>query len=266
MHTIPRLSFLLSCIVGILFFGSCGDNNKLDKKGFAVDPEALNEDDGRPSGLNQDSLSFETQPGAVLLTGYPQYRLINRFKVNYTKKGKRFIGSNSFHHSYHDYPENGTNNWHHHFLPGLELVNGYNMVNMMVSDTGMTKAQTVFEKPVLIKNIYFPSLESDTLNGKVILRDYYLISAYNEDSNKDGFINYKDLRKLYQVSLNGLNKKILTPKGFGVFGSKYDYVLDRMYVYMFQDANTNGTRDEAEPVSIYWISLKNPMQKDWLIP
>jgi hypothetical protein len=38
----------------------------------------------------------------------------------------------------------------------------------------------LFDKPVLIKTLYYPAFAKDTLNSKVVTRDYMLVSVYNK--------------------------------------------------------------------------------------
>ena len=116
----------------------------------------------------------------------------------------------------------------------------------------------MFEEPVLIKTLYIPSFSNDTLFGKPVKRDYYLTSVYDEDTNEDGYINSKDLRRFYVFDIDGLNKENLIPKNYSVVSSEYDSVNDLMYVFAQLDENNNGRRDELEKVSIFWIDLKNP--------
>lgn len=120
------------------------------------------------------------------------------------------------------------------------------------------KTINLFESPVLIKTLYFPSFSIDTLNYEPVKRDYYMISVYYEDTNADGLINNKDLRRFYYFDLNGLNKNLLVPDNYSVISSQYDSANDCMYVFAQLDENKNGQRDPKEEVNIFRIDLKNP--------
>jgi hypothetical protein len=143
-------------------------------------------------------------------------------------------------------------------MPGLEAIYGYNMVNISHYNTETKKQKYLFDHPVLIKTLYFPSFSVDTLNFKPVQRDFYLISVYDEDTNKDGFINPTDLRRFYSFELNGLNKIELIPQNYSVIRSEYDSANDYMYVFAQLDENNNGNRDQKENIHIFWIDLKNP--------
>ena len=237
---------------------SCS-NGKLEEKGFQVSTTSDNAENDQADGLNRDSLQINTRPSSVLLTGVSNVRLTTVYKVNVNKKNKAtFIGSNSSHYSYEEKEGNTGNNWNHNLMPGLEAVYGYNMVNISHYDINENKQKSFFEKPVLVKTLYYPAFSKDTLNHKPINRDYFIVSVYNDDTNKDRFINLKDLRRLYLFNIHGERQKALIPENYSVFKSDYDADNDFMYVFAQLDSNNNGRPDEGEPVHIFWIDLKEP--------
>ena len=85
-----------------------------------------------------------------------------------------------------------------------------------------------------------------------------MVSVYDEDTNNDGFINVKDLRRFYYFDIEGKNKKLLVPKNYSVTNSEYDPENDFMYVFAQIDENRNGSRDDGELISVFWIDLKSP--------
>lgn len=267
-----KTPFLVSIYSIILFGGlllllitwSCNRNKKkLDPKGFAVSQTEEDSDKKKVSGLKQDSLKFETRPKNVLLTGHPQHRLIPIYKVNYHKKTKKpFTGSNNFYTSYYSERANSDGNqWNNHLMPGLEIVSGYNLVNFSHFNHETQKEQLFFKKPVLVRNIYYPSFSQDTLNYQPVLRDYYMISVYDEDTNKDGYINLKDLRRFYYFDIYGNNQQSIVPKNYAVMSSEYDAANDFMYVFAKLDENGNGIAENKEPTHAFWVDLKNPQRK-----
>jgi hypothetical protein len=235
---------------------SCS-NGKLEEKGFQVSTTISdNYENNQTNGLNRDSLKINTRPSSVLLTGVPNVRLTTIYKVNMNKNNNStFIGSNNFHYGY-EYTEG--NNWNNNLMPGLRAVYGYNMVNISHYDIKENTQKNFFEKPVLIKTLYYPTFSKDTLNYKPVDRDYFIVSVYNDDTNKDGFINLKDLRRLYLFNINGDIQKALIPENYSVFKSEYDPDNDFMYVFAQLDSNNNGQQDEGEPIHIFWIDLKAP--------
>lgn len=232
---------------------------KLEEKGFQVSSISEDSEIEPSDGLNNDSLKMATQPSSVLLTGVSNVRLTTIYKVNFNKDTKTtFIGSNGFHYQYEESENTPGNNWNNHLIPGLGAVYGYNLVNISHYDIKENKQKNFFEKPVLIKTLYYPSVAKDTVNNKSINRDYFIVSVYNDDTNKDGFVNMKDLRRIYLFNINGEKQKTLVPENYSVFKSEYDVDNDFMYLFAKLDANDNGKRDEGEPIHIFWVDLKDP--------
>ena len=249
---------LTFALILLCFLAGCSDD-KMEEKGFQVSAPAENAVQAQPSGLNSDSLKIDTRPSSVLLTGLPHIRLTTVYKVNLNQKdNSTFIGSNSFHTRYEDAEADKGNNWNNNLMPGFSAVYGYNMVNISHYDIKENKQSHFFEKPVLVRTLYYPTFSKDTLNFKPVNRDYFMVSVYNEDSNKDGFINLKDLRRLYLFDLKLETRKALIPENYSVIKSEYDLENDFMYVFAQLDSNDNGRQDGGEPIHIFWIDLKDP--------
>lgn len=239
--------------------GLVGCGNKLEEKGFAVSASSEgDENENEDDGISQDSLTFPTRPSNILLTGIPQYRLATIYKVNYNKDSTSFIGSNNFHYSYEVLAETNGNQWNNNLMPGFEIVYGYNLVNVSLFDTESQKQKNLFDRPVLVKNLYFPSFSKDTLNYKPVTRNYYMVSVYNEDTNKDRFINVRDLRRLYRFDINGNNRSLIIPENYSVYKSEYDSANDFIYLFARLDQNNNGQIEDGEVDHIFWMDLKNP--------
>ena len=249
---------IIASVLLISILTSCS-KNKLEDKGFSVnDSEATeNDENEKVEGISKDSIKFDTRPSNVLLTGISNVRLTTIYKVNLNKKdGTKFIGSNN---RLRGDPELGQgNNWNGNPIPGLQGVYGYNLVNVSHYDILTSKKKVFFSKPVLIKTLYYPSFSKDTLNNKIVKRNYTLVSVYNEDTNKDGFINQKDLRRFYMYNNIGDRQNQLIPENFSVFKSEYDADNDIMFVFARLDKNSNGQIDDNEPINIFWVDLKDP--------
>ncbi|MCH2231381.1 MAG: hypothetical protein MK105_13650 [Crocinitomicaceae bacterium] len=236
--------------------------SETDKKGFQVREVSENEEGERIVGLPIDSLTLETKPRNVLLTNNPSHRVVPIYKVNYDKKtGKPFTGSNRFHSNYWEYGKNEDNNWNNNFMPGFEAVYGYNFVNISHYNNSMKKENLFFSTPVLIKTFYYPAFSKDTLNSIAVNRDYYLVSVYDDDTNNDGYINVKDLRRFYQFDIDALEKTLLIPDNYSVMSSEYDPENDYMYIFARKDENENGQMEYEESTHIFWIDLNNPRNR-----
>ncbi len=248
---------IITILTLAIFLIGCS-NDKIEKKGFQVSEISEDENGNKIVGLNIDSLKLETRPRNVLLTKNPTHRITPIYKVNYHKKTKKpFTGSNAYHTKWRDNDEEG-NNWNNNFMPGFEAVYGYNFVNVSHYNNETKAENKLFDKPVLIKTFYYPAFSKDTLNFEPVHRKYYIVSVYDEDSNKDGFINVKDLRRFYYFDIDGKNKRNLIPKEYSVIGSEYDSANDFMYVFAKADKNKNGQIESNEPIDIFWIDLKKP--------
>ncbi len=247
-------------LIASFFIWRSHSNNKLEEKGFPVSSSLTTEtsEEEKTEGINKDSLTFETRPNSVLLTGISNVRLTSIYKVNRKKDGTSFIGSDSY--LYDDSDLGQGNNWNGNLVPGLESIHGYNLVNISHYDIQTNKKKAFFDKPVLVKTLYFPASSNDTLNYKIVKRNYFLVSVYDNDTNKDGFINLKDLRRFYLFDNNGEKQKQLVPENYSVFKSKYDPDNDFMFVFARLDKNNNGQIDDNEPTNIFWVDLKNPMR------
>lgn len=254
MQRTLKTLFLLTSLSCVLL--SC--RNQIEPKGFAVSTPSRDDEEETVAGISKDSLTFPARPSSVLLTGIRQYRLTTIYKVNFNRDSTTFIGSNDFHFNYESYGETNGNQWHNNYLPGLEAVYGYNLINVSHFDIETQKQKNFFEKPVLIKTLYYPSFSKDTLNYKPVNRNYFMISVYDEDTNKDGFINLKDLRRFYSFDIHAENKKAIIPTDYSAQKLEYDPTNDFIYLFARLDENKNGKVDELEPIHIFWVDLNNP--------
>ena len=89
-------------------------------------------------------------------------------------------------------------------------------------------------------------------------RNFFLVSVYNDDTNKDNFINLKDLRRFYLFNKNGEYLSKIVPENYSVYKSEYDSENDFMFIFARCDKNLNGQIDDNEPINIFWIDLKDP--------
>ncbi len=244
---------LIVVLISICFLSNCA-KKRIEEKGFPINYSDLNNKiDEKIEGINKDSINFNTRPSNVLLTGISNIRLTTIYKVNQNKSdGTTYIGTNKYLNNDYDTEQN------EHFMPGLEAINGYNLVNISLFNTKNSLKKLFFDKSVLIKTLYYPSFSKDTLFKKELNRNYFLVSVYDNDSNKDGFINFQDLRHFYLFNQSGDIQKELTPNNYSVVKSEYDPENDYMYVFARLDENKNGQIEDNEPINIFWIDLKEP--------
>lgn len=206
---------------------------------------------------NQPERYVITKPGRVHKTFHNSHRIIPVFKIDVDEKDKEEYSASSYSHkSWYSY--DSLNVWHGHFMPGISAISGYNMTNVADFNPTSGKRTDFFDKNVLINTVYYPATIEDTLNGKPVKRNYYLVSVYDEDTNNDSIINFKDLRRFYHFDLNAKKKTSLIPKDYSVLSSQYDHLNDFMYIKAKKDVNGNGSRETNEPTHIFWIDMSNP--------
>jgi hypothetical protein len=208
------------------------------------------------TGINsiEGNVSFDqilSTPNRVVLTGLPPHRLITVYKT------KEDAERDAYKSSYY-YDNDSEDERYQHFMPGIDLIFGYNLLNIAHYDLVGEKLNYLFDHPVLVKSLYYPSFEQDSIDDKPINRDYYLVSAYDEDTYIDTLLNRLDLRHMYYFDSQGGNRLQLIPADYSVERSQYDWQNDLMYIFARHDANKNGNADKKEPLHIFWIDLKKP--------
>lgn len=245
-------------LLSSVLFTACGrgSESKGDVRSESVPTDTLN--DLRVDDEARDSSLLVTRPRTVLVTGLPQFRLIPIMKLNWNEDRKgTFYGGIEYRSSWEE-DVIGLNVWNSHVVPGYDAACGYNIVNISHFDTQAQTKRNIFDSHVLVKTIYFPTIDHDTLNGQPVYRNCYLISVFDEDTNKDGFVNQNDLRRFYHFALPGMEKTALVPSNEGVLSSEYDPGTDYMYVFTRRDLNKNGIIDGSDEWHVHWIDMKDP--------
>ena len=202
---------------------------------------------------------ISSTPYHVVLTGLPQHRLVTVYKSASGNSTKSSGGRMDYLYSRSDYEEE-SDELESHYMPGIDLIYGYNLLNIAHYDLVSEKLNFLFDHPVLVKSLYYPSFVQDSLYKKPINRDYYLVSVYDADTNGDTLINKKDLRRFYYFNAASSEKVQLVPPAYSVIRSQYDPRNDVMYVFARQDTSADGMVDRKEPLHIFWFSLKQPAQ------
>ena len=247
----------------IFIFSACSSNEIKKQTGVPLNQPTPN-NDGAAVG-NNNIKEVRTRPTDVLLTGHPNHRLVTVYKINYDSRRERYYtGSNHFHRTYPQGYYEDSDSRYNHYMPGIEAVYGYNMLNVSHYDFSTKERKGLFENPVLINTLYYPSLRQDTLHDIPVSRNYYMVSVYDKDTNKDSVINRIDLRRFYYFDLNAVEKTTLIPLNYSVMSSEYDAENDVMFIFAKLDENSNGIREEDEPVHVFWIDLKSPKMAERL--
>jgi hypothetical protein len=195
-----------------------------------------------------------TKPSRMVLTGMPEHCLIPVYKQEVsTYTSDPYSGYRSSY--YYDAQDGERRSL---FMPGIDLLQGYNLLNVAHYDLKEEKLNYLFEHPVLVRSLYYPSFVQDSLDGEPINRNYYLVTAYDADTNGDTLINKLDLRRFYYFNAAGKDKLQLVPPDYSVVRSQYDPRNDIMYIFARHDADKSGTAEGEEPLHIFWVRLKQP--------
>jgi hypothetical protein len=198
---------------------------------------------------------LNSTPNAVILTGLPEHRLLSVYKT--VKETTTDNKMRSFFKSSYAYT-GGEYEREEHFMPGIDILHGYNLINIGHYNLKTEKMNLLFKKPAFIKSLYYPAYIQDSVDKKPLVRDYLLISVYDKDTNHDTLINTSDLRSFYHVNMQNDSLTSLLPADYSVIRSQYDAPNDVMYLFASYDVNKNGMRDAEDPVHVFWIDLKAP--------
>lgn len=250
---------ILNFCIMLLLFACNSKKAEVKEEQIVVNPtENQNTKDSTLNSIQGNvSLSqIATNPNSVILTGLANHRLVTIYKSKVRNGVPKETHTYSRSYYYGDKQEEYDSP--EHYMPGIDILVGYNLLNIAHYDLQTEKTSFLFDHPVLIKTLYYPCFEQDSLNKKPINRNYYMVSVYDEDTNKDTLINKKDLRHLYHFDENNSKKTLLIPADYSVIRSQYDSQNDVMYLFARQDANKNGLIESKEEMHIFGISLKEP--------
>jgi hypothetical protein len=243
---------LLFCIL-ILVSGACSRNESTYEEQVRVDePSPMDTTNGISGNVSFSQLMIK--PHTVVLTGMPQHRLLTLYKTDTLGRSYEDEGWQSYDQQAEAYYQTEAT----YLMPGIDYIRGYNLLNVAHYDITTEKTNFFFDHPVLVRSLYIPSYEQDSLYEKPVTRNYYLVSVYDADTNADTLITKDDLRRFYRFNAEVTEKTQLIPSDYSVVRSQYDPKNDFMYIFARLDADKNGVIDKIEPTHTFWISLKDP--------
>lgn len=246
---------IVSAFFATLF--SCNDGKSIaqDEQISVTEQPVISAEDTVKANIINGNLSLNqipTAPNRVVLTGMAQHRLVTVYKLMPPQESRAGFKTSYY---YEDYDRS---EYVEHFMPGFDIIYGYNLLNVGHHDMTTQKTNMLFQKPVLVKTVYYPSFVQDSLNKKPINRNYYFISVYDQDTNGDTLISRHDLRRFYYFNADTEEKIQLLPSNYSGVRSQYDSMNDVMYLFARLDENNDGFIERKEPLHIFWIALKDP--------
>lgn len=227
-----------------LLASSCWSGNDAKEEQIRYETSDAATDPADTTNSISGTGQIPSNPQKVVLTGLQQHRLVTVYRQD-TVSGRTY---------YDDYYDERDP----HYMPGLDLIHGYHLLSIAHYDMTTEKLDRLFDHPVLVKSLYYPSFIQDSLYEKPVNRDYYLVSVYDADSNMDTLINKKDLRRFYHFNASCTERTQLIPADYSVERSQYDPRNDVMFIFARHDANHNGVAERKEPLHVFWLSLKSP--------
>jgi hypothetical protein len=257
MFKLPTL-VMLAALVGLAVSCSSNEKEQTEQISVAETPLLTAEDTVKANVISGGVMLNQliSAPNRVVLTGMPQHRLVTVYKQLAKKEENGLKRFNSY--SDYDYGYSGSERVEH-FMPGLDIVYGYNLISLAHYDMTTERTNQFFSRPVLVKTLYYPSFVQDSLNRKPITRNYYLVSVYDADTNGDTLITKDDLRRFYYFNASVTESIQLIPSNYSAVRSQYDSMNDVMYIFARLDENSDGLVTKREPMHIFWVNLKNPV-------
>ena len=209
------------------------------------------------SGINSSNnfTQLNTTPNDLVLTGNDKIRLLPIYKIPQSQDKNILYDQGT---SFDTEKEILREDDYRYYMPGIDIIKGYNLVNIGHYNSDKGLLSYFFKKPVLVRTLYFPGVYKDSLNKKEINRNFFLVSAYNEDTNNDSLINNKDYRRLFYIDILNETQISLLPNDYSAIRSSYDFKNDVMTIRARKDTNKNGDLEKTEPISIFLLDFKNP--------
>ena len=248
------MRYFISIIILATLY-SC--KNKIKTKGQSISLSETSTTFDTSSGISSSNnfTQLNTTANDLILTGNDKIRLLPIYKIPQSHdKNILYDHGTSFDREKEYLREDD----YRYYMPGIDILKGYNLVNIGHYNSDKEQLSYFFKKPVLIKTLYFPGVFKDSLNKKEITRNFFLVSAHNEDTNHDSLINNKDLRRFFYIDILNENQISLLPENYSAIRSSYDFKNDLMIVRARKDTNKNGVLEKTEPVSIFLLNFKNP--------
>ena len=248
------MKYIKYLIIVIALF-SCNQEKNTKEQSISLSETNVSFDTSNGIGSSNNFSQLNTSPNDLILTGIDKIRLLPIYKIPQSQDKNILYEQGT---SYDSEKEFLNEDDFRYYMPGIDIIRGYNLVNIGHYNIDKGQLTYFFKKPVLVRTLYFPGVLKDSINKKEISRNFFLISAYNEDTNQDSLINNKDFRRLFYIDELNETQISLLPNDFSAIRSSYDFKNDIMTIRARKDENKNGVLEKTEPVSIFLLDFNNP--------
>jgi hypothetical protein len=141
-----------------------------------------------------------------------------------------------------------------------------------------------FEITGYLHNLYFQHLDSlatkPLTNQKMIIqtatylntiaelvnKDFIVYTIADKDTNRDGIIDFNDIKALYMSEVSGTNFMKLTPDLQELIDWSIVEIKNRLYFRTIEDTNKNGDFDKNDNLHYYFVDLASDLSLNEYTP
>lgn len=132
---------------------------------------------------------------------------------------------------------------------------GY-LENVRFQHKDSTSFYSLTENRIQIQTVTYPQSFSESSKKQILV---YTLT--DEDTNRDGKIDSKDIKSLYVSQINGSDFTKLSPDFQEVIDWNIIVVQGKLYFRTIEDINKNGAFDKNDTVHYYFVNL---LDKEWV--
>ncbi|MFN3640686.1 MAG: hypothetical protein ACK4UK_07190 [Flavobacterium sp.] len=132
---------------------------------------------------------------------------------------------------------------------------GY-LENVRFQHKDSTSFYSLTENRIQIQTVTYPQSFSESSKKQILV---YTLT--DEDTNRDGKIDSKDIKSLYVSQINGSEFTKLSPDFQEVIDWNIIVAQGKLYFRTIEDINKNGAFDKNDTVHYYFVNL---LDKEWV--
>jgi hypothetical protein len=225
--------FLIYFVLIVLIFNSCKDEQEQPKVIYS-DSQKVTE-----SKIDTTSIKIADLPIFIEGTNY----LLHPIGDVRVYGGSRSYGSGSSSISF------SISNYSRFELTGY-------LENVRFQHKDSTSFYSLTENSIQIQTVTYPQSFSESSKKQILV---YTLT--DEDTNRDGKIDSKDIKSLYVSQINGSDFTKLSPDFQEVIDWNIIVVQGKLYFRTIEDINKNGAFDKNDTVHYYFVNL---LDKEWV--